>query len=131
VLVLVVLLLGSSAAYCGKWGENAGRKSRSSWERTKNEGRSFGDGWKSSGGGGCFIATACYGTPMAKDVIVLSKFRDAYLLTNATGRLFVKTYYKTSPPIADFIAKHPILKSTVRVCLKPLVWISITCLPEE
>ena len=83
-------------------------------------------GGRGGGGSGsnCFIATACYGTPMAEEVITLRKFRDEYLLTNAPGRLFVKTYYRTSPPIADYIAKHPILRSTVRVCLKPLVWLA-------
>ena len=95
-----------------------------------NGGGGGGGGGSSSGGGGsgdnCFIATACYGTPMAEDVITLRRFRDECLLTNAPGRLFVKTYYRTSPPIADFIAKHSVLKSTVRVCLKPLVWMSRT-----
>ena len=83
------------------------------------------------GGNRCFIATACYGTPMAEDVITLRKFRDEYLLTNAPGRLFVRTYYKTSPPAANFIAKHPMLKNTVRVCLKPLVWMSRTLVKKQ
>jgi len=68
----------------------------------------------------CFIATACYGTPMAKEVKILRNFRNEYLLTNPIGEVFVGLYYKTSPPIAEFIKEHPILKKTVRYILNPL-----------
>ncbi|MBU0478728.1 hypothetical protein KKC91_09200 [bacterium] len=86
-----------------------------------------GDDSGSSGGGGksgCFIATACYGTPMAYEVRVLSRFRDECLLTNPVGKIFVNTYYKISPPIADFIRQHPLLKNTTRKFLKPLIWMA-------
>lgn len=33
-------------------------------------------------------------------------------------------YYKTSPPIADFIADHPAVKPVVRAGLKPIVAIN-------
>jgi len=70
---------------------------------------------------GCFIATACYGTPMAKEVQMLSSFRDKYLLNNSLGRIFVENYYKFSPRISEYISKHPILKKFMRAGLKPLV----------
>jgi len=76
------------------------------------------------GGGGCFIATAVYGTPMAEEVKTLSKFRDEVLMKTTAGRDFVELYYKTSPPIADFIRNKPTLKAMVRIGLKPLVWFS-------
>ena len=76
------------------------------------------------GGGGCFIATAAFGTPMAEEVRALSKFRDKYLLTSPLGRDFVKVYYRTSPPIADFIRNKPLLKATVRLNVKSLIWFS-------
>ena len=61
---------------------------------------------------------------MAEEVRVLSKFRDECLLTNPVGAIFVKTYYKASPPVADFISKHPVLKNMVRSALKPLIWLA-------
>ena len=77
-----------------------------------------------SDGSGCFIATACYGVPMADEVKVLSRFRNEYLLTNPVGKTFVKTYYKISPTIADFIKNHPVLKIMTREFLKPLIWLT-------
>jgi len=73
------------------------------------------------GGGGCFIATAAYGTAMAKEVIILKKFRDKYLLKNKLGRAFVRWYYKHSPKYARIIRKKPVLKAIVRIGLKPLI----------
>jgi hypothetical protein len=78
----------------------------------------------SSGGGGCFIATAAYGTAMAAEIQVLREFRDDYLLTNAAGRAFVDFYYRVSPPIAEFIAEHPSLKPIVRAGLAPVIAMS-------
>ena len=74
--------------------------------------------------GGCFIATAAYGTPMAKEIQILREFRDEYLLTNPVGKGFVDFYYKVSPPIAEFITEHPGLKPIVRAGLLPAVAIS-------
>jgi len=77
-----------------------------------------------SSGGGCFIATAAYGTPYdSKEVVVLKEFRDERLLKNTFGKAFVKFYYKHSPRYADFIRNKPVLRTIVRTGLKPLVWI--------
>ena len=72
----------------------------------------------------CFIATAAYSTPMAEEIQILREFRDEYLLTNPLGRALVDFYYKVSPSIAEFITKHPILKTIVRVGLLPAVAMS-------
>ena len=73
------------------------------------------------GGGGCFIATAAYGSLLEPHVNTLREFRDRFLLDNRPGKGFVKFYYKYSPPIAGYIAKHDILRAAVRLSLFPLV----------
>jgi hypothetical protein len=77
-----------------------------------------------SGGGGCFIATAAYGSLLEPHVKILCKFRDQYLLTNGPGKIFVTYYYKYSPPLADFISKNDGLRAVVCVFLLPLVGLS-------
>jgi outer membrane protein assembly factor BamB len=74
--------------------------------------------------GGCFIATATYGTPMAEEIEILRQFRDGYLLTNSLGQALVEFYYRVSPPIAEFITEHPSLKPIVRAGLLPAVTMS-------
>jgi hypothetical protein len=78
--------------------------------------------------GGCFIATAAYGSKMEPHVKLLRDFRDKFLLNNALGKGFVRSYYTYSPPIADFISKHDHLRTIVRVSLLPVVgmsWIAL------
>jgi hypothetical protein len=72
----------------------------------------------------CFIATAAYGTPMAEEIQILREFRDEYLLTNRLGQALVGVYYRTSPPVAEFITEHPSLKPVVRAGLLPAVAMS-------
>lgn len=69
----------------------------------------------------CFIATAAYGSYLERHVQVLRNFRDAFLLTNKLGQAFVSFYYRNSPPVADFIAKHDTLRALARAALTPLV----------
>jgi len=72
----------------------------------------------------CFIATAAYGTPTAKQIDVLREFRDVVLLKSTVGSQFVALYYRLSPPIADFIARSDLLRTLVRELLvDPIVWV--------
>lgn len=74
--------------------------------------------------GGCFIATAAFGSYMEPHVQLLREFRDLYLLTNKQGRRLVRIYYRYGPIAAHFISNNPYCKPIVRICLMPLVGIS-------
>ena len=73
---------------------------------------------------GCFIATAAYGTSTAEQIDVLREFRDVVLLKSTVGSQFVALYYRLSPPVADFIAGHELLRTLVReLVVDPIVWV--------
>ncbi len=63
----------------------------------------------------CFIATAIYGTRNCEELDVFRKFRDENLLTNSIGRLFVASYYRIGPFIAEYLNTKPRMK----IILKP------------
>ena len=67
----------------------------------------------------CFIATAAYGSPFAKQVDMFRWFRDEFILKTSLGESFMDFYYTNSEPIADFIAKSEVLKFVVRLALWP------------
>lgn len=68
----------------------------------------------------CFIATATYGSPIHPHVMQFKKFRDQFLTKFEWGKLFIRTYYKYSPPYAEIIANNPTLKNISWVLLTPL-----------
>jgi len=67
--------------------------------------------------GGCFVATAAYGSPLATEIILLSRYRDEVLLRSKLGALFVAFYYRVSPPFASLIARVAVLKAATRYLL--------------
>jgi len=71
--------------------------------------------------GGCFIATAAYGSPLHPHLDILRDFRDKYLMPSKFGRKLVELYYKYSPFVANIIAKHRTLKVVVRIYLLPVI----------
>ena len=76
------------------------------------------------GGGPCFIATAAFGSPLAREVGVLREFRDRVLLPHRAGRVVVAAYYRASPPLARVVARYAALKGLVSTGLRPIVWIA-------
>jgi hypothetical protein len=63
----------------------------------------------------CFIATAAGAD--APQLDVLRAFRDNVMRPNALGAKLVSLYYAVSPPIAEFISQHDVLRAIVRVGL--------------
>jgi hypothetical protein len=74
------------------------------------------------GGSGCFIATAAFGSPLAREVDTLRLFRDRVLLPHAAGRAVVAAYTRVSPPLAALVARHESLRLATRVVLRPAIW---------
>ena len=73
--------------------------------------------------GGCFVATAVYGTPTAREVQVLREYRDTILLHTCAGRAFVRVYQRLGPNLAEAISGRPIAVRLVRVLLlRPVLW---------
>jgi len=79
----------------------------------------------SSGGGGCLIATAAYGSEMAPQVQLLREIRDNKVLSTESGHSFMTGfntfYYSFSPTIADWERQNPAFKETVKLGLTPLL----------
>lgn len=74
-----------------------------------------------AGPGGCFIATAAYGSDMVKEVRALREFRDQHLLKYVAGQKFVALYYRYSPPLANYISRHESFRAVMRGVIFVLV----------
>ncbi|MDQ6989584.1 MAG: CFI-box-CTERM domain-containing protein [Mariprofundaceae bacterium] len=69
----------------------------------------------------CFIATAVYGSYNAPEVIILRQMRNQYMQPYWLGRVLIRCYYATSPPIANFIKASPrSISAAVKI---PLDWL--------
>ena len=78
-----------------------------------------------SGGGGCLIATAAFGSEMAPQVQFLREIRDNTVMSTQSGTTFMtgfnQFYYSFSPYVADYERENPIFKEAVKVTLTPLL----------
>lgn len=71
--------------------------------------------------GGCYIATAVYGSYDAPPVMTLRRFRDQHLVKSMVGRVFVRAYYLLSPSAARCLGRAPLLSAVVKRVLDRLV----------
>jgi len=78
-----------------------------------------------SGGGGCLIATAAFGSEMAPQVQFLREIRDGTVMSTQSGTAFMtgfnQFYYSFSPYVADYERENPVFKEAVKVTLTPLL----------
>lgn len=65
----------------------------------------------------CFIATAVYGSPHAREVILFKVYRDDHLVKNWLGKILIYLYSILSPPIARKISKNRLLKISIKYAL--------------
>lgn len=71
--------------------------------------------------GGCFVATAAFGSAVDSKIDVLRSLRDRHLARTALGRAFIAFYYGHSEPVAECIARHEWLRTLVRIMLLPVI----------
>lgn len=71
-------------------------------------------------GGGCFVATACYGDATHPDVATFRRFRDHVLRLHAPGRRIIAWYYRWAPRVAGDLESRGSLRSACRICLQVL-----------
>jgi hypothetical protein len=75
----------------------------------------------SKASGGCYIATAVYGSYDDPSVLVLRRFRDDRLQSTAWGRAFICAYYAVSPSLARHFSSASWLNRRTRSLLDRLV----------
>lgn len=68
-------------------------------------------------GGGCYVATAVYGSYDCPEVWTLRRFRDYTLAETWYGRAFVRGYYTISPTFVKWFGSYEWFK---RMWRKPL-----------
>jgi hypothetical protein len=56
-------------------------------------------------GGGCYIATAVYGSYDCPQVWTLRRYRDSTLAESWLGRSFVRVYYTVSPTLVKWFGR--------------------------
>jgi hypothetical protein len=75
----------------------------------------------SAQGGGCFVATAAYGSALQSELETLRRFRNERLIPAKVGDAFTRTYYANSPTVARRIRGSSLLRAFSRKCLTPAV----------
>ena len=78
-----------------------------------------------TGGPGCLIATAAFGTELAPQVQMLREVRDNVLFSTGAGTTFLagfnEFYYAFSPAVADLERQSPLFKEVVKTAITPML----------
>lgn len=72
-------------------------------------------------GGGCYVATAVYGSYDCPEVWTLRRFRDYTLVETWYGRVFIRTYYAISPTLVKWFGHTEWFKSIWKPTLDKMV----------
>lgn len=70
-----------------------------------------------SSNGGCYIATAVYGSYDCPEVWTLRRFRDEWLSARFLGKVFINLYYRISPTVVRLFGKKKAFNSFWRTLL--------------
>ncbi|MFA4985942.1 MAG: CFI-box-CTERM domain-containing protein [Candidatus Brocadiia bacterium] len=79
-------------------------------------------GTESGGGGGCFIATAAFGSLSAVEVLRMTSLRDEVMGGSVCSESAVRLYYLLAPAVADNVRSRAAAKSVVRRLLSELTF---------
>lgn len=71
--------------------------------------------------GGCYVATAVYGSYDCPEVWTLRRYRDDTLASTWYGRAFIKTYYATSPTLVKWFGNTEWFKNMWKPTLDKMV----------
>lgn len=75
----------------------------------------------STSSGGCYVATAAYGSYDCPQVWVLRRYRDNKLATSPAGRAFIKFYYAVSPTLVRYFGKFDLINAVDRFWLNRVI----------
>lgn len=84
----------------------AARESNARWSEVSNSSPSS-LSTQQEKSGGCYIATAVYGSYDCPEVWTLRRFRDKTLSKSIIGQVFIRTYYAVSPTIVRMFGNKP------------------------
>ena len=76
---------------------------------------------KANGKGGCYVATAVYGSYDCPEVWTLRRFRDNTLAETWYGRAFIRVYYAISPTLVKWFGKTEWFKNLWKPTLDRMV----------
>ncbi len=111
---IVAVLYNFELWYDNKYGiSHASAQNTSSQNNTQQS--------TSQSSGGCYVATAVYGSYDCPEVWTLRRYRDYSLSKTFFGRAFIKTYYAISPTLVKWFGGSKWFKTMWKVPLDKMV----------